>query len=71
MSLSCTSTWTETIIKKTLYEEEEAKPEPEPAPAPNLEFTDLEEEEVAVLANSQRVGTRIQDVLQSGGLTVR
>lgn len=46
------------------------KPQP-PAPQLDLEFSGLEREEVAVLANTRRVGNRIKEVLQDGGLTVR
>lgn len=46
------------------------KPQP-PAPQLDLEFSGLEREEVAVLANTKRVGNRIKEVLLDGGLTVR
>ena len=47
----------------------EVKPEPEPLP--DLQFSGLKEEEVALLANSKRIGYNIMEVLQEGGLNVR
>lgn len=45
--------------------------EPEPEPLPDLEFSGLKEEEVALLANSKRIGHNMKEVLERGGLNVR
>ncbi|KAG0725222.1 hypothetical protein GWK47_004761 [Chionoecetes opilio] len=44
---------------------------PVPVPLPDLQFSGLKGEEVAVLANSERIGNNVMEVLQDGGLSVR
>ncbi|KAK8735709.1 hypothetical protein OTU49_005278, partial [Cherax quadricarinatus] len=68
----------ETTVEATIHGTTESIPVVQPeeeeedsVQSPDLEFSDLKEEEVAVLANSERIGKRIFEVLLSGGLNVR
>lgn len=51
--------------------EPEPKPVPEPEPVPDFQFSGLKEEEVAILANSERIGNHLIEIFQEGGLNVR
>lgn len=43
----------------------------EPEPVPDLQFSGLKEEEVAILANSERIGNHLMGILQDGGFNVQ
>lgn len=51
--------------------EPEPKPVTTPEPLPEFQFSGLKEEEVAILANSKRIGNPLMKILQDGGLNVR
>ena len=51
--------------------EPEPEPEVEPEPLPDLQFSGLKEEEIAILANSRRIGYKMKEVLGDVGLNVR
>lgn len=51
--------------------EPEPKPVVTPEPLPDFQFSGLKEEEVAILANSERIGNNLMKILQDGGLNVR
>lgn len=51
--------------------EVDPKPEVMPEPLPDFQFSGLKEEEVAILANSKRIGNHLMKILQDGGLNVR
>lgn len=75
----CISSSLDTVVEEDLVgvtngilqPEPESEPEPEPEPLPDLQFSGLKEEEVALLANSERIGYNMIEVLQDGGLSVR
>nr|XP_027208337.1 uncharacterized protein LOC113802072 [Penaeus vannamei] len=74
VSLSGEDTIVEKISEGRTDKKVITKPTPKPVPepdAPDLEFGGLEDGELVVLANTERVGRRIEEVLKSGGLDVR
>lgn len=69
----------DTVVEETLVgpingvslPKPEPEPEVEPEPLPDLQFSGLKEEEIAILANSKRIGYKMEEVLGNGGLNVR
>ncbi|XP_071520445.1 uncharacterized protein [Panulirus ornatus] len=63
----------DTIVNKRSYGLDGGTLEstPEPIPSPDFQFSGLKGKEFAVLANSKRIGNRILEVLQNGGLNTR